>query len=126
MINTIFALIVVFQLKHYVCDYLLQTKYMLGKFKLKGWFLPLLSHCSFHAVATLIIVKFFGGSNEVALYVAVFDLIAHFFMDWVKVENSRDMSHSNPKYWYILGFDQMFHHLTHYVIIYILIMHNLK
>lgn len=42
--KTLFILLILFQIKHFVADYLLQGEYMLGKFK-PGWsFLkPLLS-----------------------------------------------------------------------------------
>ncbi len=85
MIFTIFALLVVYQLKHFVADYPLQGRYMLGKFK-PGWefVLPLLAHVGVHAAGTLGIALAFGVSAPRALLLALFDAGVHFTMDRIK------------------------------------------
>jgi hypothetical protein len=85
MILKIFILLVVYQLKHFIADYPLQGKYMLGKFK-AGWdfLLPLSLHCLVHAVFTFLISIWIAP-----IAVAVFDFIVHFIMDRIK---------ASPKY----------------------------
>lgn len=79
----IWLLLVLFQIKHFVCDYPLQNQYMLGKFKAGlGWILPLLAHTGVHAVATALIAL--CVKPEIALQLALFDMVVHFIMDRIK------------------------------------------
>lgn len=134
MVTTIFVLLVVFQLKHFLADYPLQTRYMLGKFKPGlGYVLPLFLHASVHAAFTFLICWTFS-SFWFAVVAAVFDHTVHFLMDRLKASPSLLGKHKpltakeypcaseegkrgNKYFWWSLGFDQGVHHLTHYVII---------
>lgn len=136
--NKIFLLLVIYQFKHFIADYPLQGKYMLKKFLPDwGFFLPLLAHTMVHAVMTLVIALFFV-SPGMAISLALFDMVIHFIMDRIKagpkylgrfkaltakeyMESSPEQKKSNVLFWYSLGLDQMVHHLTHYVIIYMLV-----
>ncbi len=95
MILTIFLLLVTFQFKHILADYLLQTPYMLQKFKASGWTAPLSAHAGVHAGATAIITGVFLALTGVAaplsalsigaaLMLASFDFAVHFTMDRIK------------------------------------------
>lgn len=150
MLTTVFLLLIVYQLKHFVADYPLQTSYMLGKFK-PGWgyLKPLLAHVAVHGFGTLLIAAAFGATARLALGLAVFDATIHFIMDrikaaphimgrWKMLSGKEMMSilsyrdtigldkysaelRGNRLFWWALGFDQMVHHLTHYAIIYVLV-----
>ncbi len=87
MLTQIFVLLLVYQLKHFLADYPLQGKYMLGKFK-PGWdFLgPLLAHVGVHGVSTLVICLVV---NPLLWWLSLVDLAAHFTMDRIK---------ASPKY----------------------------
>src|SRR4051812_19997771 len=72
-----------YQVKHFVADYPLQGRYMLGKFREDwGFFFPLLAHVSVHAAGTFAITWAFGVRRAVGL--ALFDGTVHFFMDRAK------------------------------------------
>lgn len=118
---TVFLLLILFQVKHFVADYPLQTRYMLGKFNDTGWVLPLTAHCSVHAVMTAVIAIFFV-SPLAALILAILDFSLHFAMDRIKASPKMlgRFTNTDPRFWWSLGFDQMFHHLTHYMIIYLI------
>ena len=169
----IFLLLCVYQLKHFLADYLLQGKYMLGKFK-PGWdFLgPLTAHVGVHGLMTFgicgVFWLFFAQGmlfDDQALYaagVALLDVSVHFVMDRIKaspkymgrwkpltgpqwleakktvveltstlypnfwqgphgdnlLDQARAKLRGNRLFWWVLGFDQMVHHLTHYACIY--------
>lgn len=127
-LDFIFRILIAFQIKHFVADYPLQGKYMLGKFK-PGWdFLgPLLSHCLVHAYLTFVIVWSCPGELftwQFALQMAVLDFVIHFIMDRIKagpkyLGRFKDMY--DKKFWWSLGLDQMVHHLTHYLIVYLIL-----
>lgn len=114
---TFFMLAIVFQFKHLLADYFWQGKYMLGKFKEKGWQLPLGAHCGVHAVMTFIIVCSVSLNPLLAIGLAAFDFITHFIIDKAKVESSRGLTPQDPKFWHHLGCDQTLHHIIHYFII---------
>ena len=92
--TALFVLLVVYQLKHFLADYIFQGEYMLGKFK-PGWTFvgPLLAHVAVHGAMTLLIavtsVIFMGATDAYfvltrALAIAGLDVIVHFFMDRIK------------------------------------------
>ena len=135
-VTQVFTLLVVFQIKHFVCDFPLQTPYMLGKFKERGWLMPLAAHSGVHAFATFLICGFWNWS--VALALALVDFAVHFTMDRVKASpnmlgkfkalaasefySATPLGKRHNKYfWWSLGLDQSVHHLTHYAIIALLV-----
>ena len=122
-VTLIFVLLIIYQIKHFLCDYLWQGPYMLGKFKDRGWVLPLLAHSSVHALATFLIVFVFTQALLLSIGLALFDLVIHFTMDRIKA--SPDLlgryGIKEKQFWWSLGLDQMVHHLTHYAIIAIIL-----
>lgn len=143
----IWILLVAFQLKHWLADYPLQRPWMLGKFK-PGWsfVLPLAAHCAVHAVITYGIATVYALHHPSAAWVplalAGFDFVMHFTMDRIKaspklmgrwkpltaieygvaVKNKDKVRlRGNVLFWWALGIDQGFHHLTHYAIIAVLL-----
>lgn len=79
----LFILLVLYQIKHFLCDFPLQTPYMLGKFKkYPDFIMPLLAHAAVHGLATLLIALVF--KPEMALFLAGFDMCWHFGIDRVK------------------------------------------
>lgn len=120
-IKLIFILLIMFQLKHFICDYLLQNRYMLGKAGKDNWFKPLLAHSSVHSLGTLIIVSFLN--IKLAFILALLDLILHFIVDRIKASPYmlNRWSIDKPYFWWALGLDQMIHHLFNYIFIFIII-----
>lgn len=132
MTTYVLGLLFIFQLKHFVADYPLQNKYMLGKFKADWSFLgPLTAHCLVHAYLTFIISLWvfhkMTGWEAVctSLGIAFFDFSVHFVMDRIKAGPrylGRFNDATKPFFWWSLGFDQMVHHLIHYLIIFALLL----
>lgn len=92
IVVSIFMLLVVYQLKHFVADFPLQREFMLGKFK-DGydWILPLLAHVAVHGAFTLLIVVGFLWSQYRPLdyggliwRLPLIDMSVHFTMDRIK------------------------------------------
>lgn len=94
-VGILFALLVVYQLKHFLADYVLQGRYMLGKFQ-PGWEFvgPLLAHVGVHALFSYTISLFtfrlvlgVPAPTEFfywALLIAGTDASVHFVMDRIK------------------------------------------
>lgn len=126
----LFTLLILFQLKHFICDYPLQTPYMLGKMKATGWVKPLVACATIHALFTFIISMWFiiitlpsVGFILIPTLLALLDFTIHFVVDRLKASPSIGgrFKPDQPYFWWAFGADQMAHHLTHYLIIFILI-----
>lgn len=136
----LFTLLIAFQAKHFVADYPLQRRFMLGKFRDDlGFVLPLLAHVGVHAVGTFLITCWFGVVQ--ALFLALVDAAVHFVMDRVKASKkmlgrfkpltaetaptaTEEQWTQNNYFWWSLGLDQAVHHLTHYGVILWVITHR--
>lgn len=139
----IWVLLLAYQLKHFIADYPLQGKFMLGKFlPYPRFILPLTAHALVHAVFTFLIAVWIV-SPTAAVVLGLIDGAVHFAVDRVKAspelggrfealtkstyadlmakqmpeEDRQKVLKSNTYFWWALGLDQMAHHLTHYAII---------
>jgi len=142
MLVMIFGLLIFFQVKHFLADYLFQVQYeyLLQKFN-PGWdfLLPLAVHAGVHAACTFMIVYLFTQSIQFSFEMAAIDLVIHFFADrlkagpkyfgkWKALTTSEystasvERKRANIYFWWMLGFDQMIHHLTHYAIIFLVML----
>lgn len=120
-INTFFLLLVILQVKHFICDYPLQTPYMLQKASVDKWIKPLLAHSIVHSVGTFLVFAYFNVAY--ALCFAMADLILHFIVDRIKASPNigNRWGIEKPQFWWALGLDQMSHHLINFAFVYILL-----
>lgn len=119
LLIVIFVILASFQMKHLICDYQLQTKYMLGKFNETGWALPLAAHSAVHAGFTVFLVFVITQIFWLAVVMAVFDFVVHFTMDRIKASPKLLGRYKidDKRFWVALGVDQAVHHMTHYTIL---------
>jgi hypothetical protein len=90
-ITLTFVLLAIYQLKHYLADFPLQTPWMLGKFNEKGWVKPLAAHAGVHACFTGFICSIYFALLDTSpkhlllvFGLALFDFATHFTMDRIK------------------------------------------
>ena len=116
-IETIFLLLLAFQVKHFIADYPLQFPYMYeNKGKLSGWVKPLRDHALVHATFTFFMTVGFVGIS-MALALSAFDFITHFLTDRWKAKAGGNCNES-ASFWINLGIDQMIHHTVGIITIY--------
>ena len=131
-ISVLIYLLVAFQVKHWFCDYPLQNQYMLRKSASLAdeWVLPLMLHSSVHAVGTFVVIFLVLVTDtavrltlQECLLMAGVDGVVHFCIDRVKASPKIGgrFKPNQPQFWWALGADQMSHHLTHYVFIYVVL-----
>jgi len=77
-------LFLVFLVKHHLCDFTFQTRYMLGKFKAKGWFWPLTYHAFVHMIGTMLIAWIVTRDFEMTCACGRWDFLIHFVVDRIK------------------------------------------
>lgn len=84
--TAVFTLMVIFQFKHLLADYVLQAPaFFIGKFKTDwGFVWPLTVHVLIHAAFTFSIGMWFGAGPGKAAVLALMDASIHFAMDRAK------------------------------------------
>ena len=119
---SLFVLLAIYQFKHFIADFILQNNYMLKKIR-PGWdfILPLALHCLLHAGLTLVICLFYRPS---VWWLALVDFGVHFATDRIR-SGPRYLGRYNDVhqtlFWWILGLDQLIHHLTHLWIVWMIV-----
>ena len=106
-------------IKHFICDFPLQANPWM--YRNKGTYMHPggIAHASIHALGTLLVLAPFIGSASV-LYAGI-DLLVHYHIDWAKMNVSKryDLQPNNSeRFWILLGFDQLLHHITYFMIVY--------
>ena len=108
-----------FILKHFICDYLLQRKYQYINKHIYGHWGGVL-HAVLHALFTGFIIYFI--SPDATIPCAWFDFMAHYHIDWVKslLNKKYELRPTNDYYWILLGADQTLHFLTYWILLFLL------
>jgi Protein of unknown function (DUF3307) len=106
-------------IKHFICDFPLQANPWM--YRNKGTYMHPggIVHAGIHAIGTLLVLAPFIGSASV-MYASI-DMVVHYHIDWAKMNLSQryDLQPTNSeRFWILLGFDQLLHHTTYFVIIY--------
>ena len=107
-----------FELKHFVCDYILQTRY---QFSNKGFYGHPggILHAGLHGLASIPALLVFTRSPATIGVFVVAEFVVHYHTDWVKEMIDRRMkwTYADAQYWRIFGADQLVHQLTYLIII---------
>ncbi len=113
----VLAVLVVLELKHFICDYPLQTAYELrnkGKYGHLGGILHAATHAAGTAVSFLIVppTLLLGAALLAA------DFLVHYHIDWSKEQILRRLrlTAADAGFWWGIGADQLLHHLTYLAI----------
>lgn len=116
MTLTVFLLLALFGIKHFIADFLTQYDYMIrdkGTYGAAGG----LHHAATHACWTFLILIPFVTSADQLLLLPLFDFTAHYHIDWVKQQLNRGLTTADRMFWVWLGLDQALHYLTYILII---------
>jgi Protein of unknown function (DUF3307) len=117
--NTAFLPLFWLFVKHFICDFPLQANPWM--YRNKGDYLHPggIAHAAIHGLGTLLVLAPFIGSLSMLL--AAFDMVVHYHIDWAKMNLAKhyDLQPDNSeRFWILLGFDQLLHHLTYFMIVY--------
>ena len=106
--TSILLLALGFAVKHFIFDFLWQTKDEVenkGKYgNPKGAL-----HSLKHALGTLLVLFYF---TPLYYLLAILDGLIHYHIDWVKM-NYGEQDHAKSQFWRDLGLDQLAHTLTY-------------
>lgn len=106
------GMLILFQLKHWVIDFIMQTDAQVKGKAIYGD-LTGISHSFEHALGTgLVLLIFIKEYPILLLFVSILDGLLHYHIDWAKMNwGNRDIT--NPKFWNHLGLDQMAHQICY-------------
>ena len=103
-------------MKHWICDFVLQTQYQLRFKRIYGHPGGLL-HAAIHAVATGGILSLFPVSWAFVGLAMLGEFVFHYHVDWLKEQAvNRIEAPAGAGFWALFGFDQLLHQLTYVAI----------
>jgi hypothetical protein len=116
MTATVFILLALFGIKHFIADFLMQYDYMLrekGIYGATGG----IHHALVHASFTFLILVFFCNNANTIIGLAFLDFAIHYHVDFIKQQLNRGLTPKDRNFWIWLGADQALHYLTYVGII---------
>jgi ascorbate-specific PTS system EIIC-type component UlaA len=111
-----------FQIKHFACDFALQTQ---RQIQAKGNYGQLagMEHSGLHAIASLPALLILSNSPITIAIVMISEFLVHYHVDWSKarIDKTYRWSDTSAPYWIVFGLDQLIHQMTYLVIVFVLI-----
>ena len=125
MTDPFWALIAVFsilEVKHFICDYPLQSLYQLqnkGTYGHPGGIL----HSGLQALFTLPAFLLVTPTLWLGTAIIVGEFLIHYHCDWLKsqINDRYNLQPNQREFWWAIGADQLVHHLTYVVVAAILV-----
>jgi uncharacterized protein DUF3307 len=118
-VQMILLAMVVFQIKHFVFDFVLQPYRLVVK---KGIYLhPAgLLHAGGHMLGSIPAMLILTRAPLPITVLALGEFVLHYHADWMKarVDGKLGLNHRHTLYWAIFGADQLIHQLTYVGMIY--------
>ena len=113
-IQLVLAAVAVLEIKHFVCDFVIQTSYQAQNKGIYGHPGGIV-HAGLQAIAGALVFLVITPPLAVALAIVIGEFVLHYHIDWTKEQVLKRMhwQHPAPQYWWTLGFDQLLHHLTY-------------
>jgi len=126
MVNLILLVFLLFFVKHFLADFVLQSQYMAVHKHIyrhpAGWY-----HAAIHGCATLWVLLLWAHATGADIGVGMtllplVETVLHHAIDWGKmnIERRYGLSVDDHAFWVLIGFDQMLHMLTYMAIIWVI------
>ena len=111
--------------KHFICDFLIQTKYQYSNKHILGHLGGIL-HALIHVIGTCVVGWLIVPKLLIPYLVtlSMFEGIIHYFTDWAKMNINIHFGwkcNTNEEFWWLTGFDQWIHGMCYIVILLFLI-----
>ena len=106
--------LLIFQFKHFIADFVLQTRYQFSNKGIYGHPGGIL-HAGIHAVGSIPALLVFTQAPAIIGMLILVEFIIHYHTDWTKEQIDRRMkwTYQNTGYWIVFGGDQLVHQLTY-------------
>lgn len=113
--------LVLFEVKHFLCDFVLQTTYLYRNKGIYGHPAGFI-HAGLHAVGSLPAMLLIGGAPGLIAVMMAGEFLVHYHVDWLKlyIDKRCRLRIDRGSYWIIFGLDQLLHQATYIVILAVL------
>lgn len=116
-VQVILLVLLILQVKHYICDFVVQSDYQYankGKYGHPGG----LIHAGLHALGTLAAFLVITPSPAVGAAIVVGEFLTHYHVDWTKQQliGRRRWKFPQAEFWWTFGADQVVHQCTYLAI----------
>jgi len=107
------------QLKHFLCDFVLQSEYQVRTKGIYGHFGGFI-HSGLHILGTIPALLILGAGVQTIAIVLVVEFAIHYHTDWSKsaVDKAYHWGFDDQRHWIVFGLDQLVHQLTYLGIVY--------
>ena len=113
---TVFTLLALFGIKHFIADFVMQYDYMTRD---KAIYLAEggLHHAGVHAGFTFLILMIFFPDPKGIIALTLADFVLHYHIDYFKQQLIQGLNPADHMFWVWFGGDQALHYLTYIGII---------
>jgi len=107
-----------FEVKHFVCDFVLQTAYLYRNKGIYGHPAGFI-HAGLHALGSLPAILLIGGAPGLIAVLLVGEFLVHYHVDWLKlyIDHRYRLRIDRSAYWIVFGLDQLLHQATYIVML---------
>lgn len=111
-----------FQAKHFLCDFVLQTAYLYRNKGIYGHPAGFI-HAGLHALGSLPAILLLSRAGGLVVLLVATEFVIHYHVDWLKiyVDKRFRLTVQSRAYWIVFGVDQLIHQLTYTVFLAILV-----
>ncbi len=113
---------VAFELKHFVCDFVLQTSYQYRNKGIYGHAGGLI-HAGLHLLGSIPALLILTSHPVPIMLMLAAEFVIHYHADWAKqqIDERLKLTIDMLPYWIIFGLDQLVHQLTYVGMIYVVL-----
>ena len=106
--------LVVFEVKHFICDFVLQTAYLYRNKGIYGHRAGFI-HAGLHAAGSLPAVLLLSRDPSLIAAILAVEFLIHYHVDWLKlhIDKRFGLTMQQSSYWMVFGADQLIHQLTY-------------
>jgi hypothetical protein len=113
-VQLLLAALVVLQIKHFICDFVIQTPY---QFQNKGIYGHPggIIHAGLHAATGALVFLVIAPPLWIAIGIVAAEFVLHYHIDWLKewTVKRRQWKFPNAEFWWTFGLDQFLHQITY-------------
>jgi hypothetical protein len=121
-VEYILFLMVLFQVKHLLADFILQSGWMVRTKGIYGHWGGI-CHSGLHALLSAIVLLFTPLDPAMLAMIVFGEFIVHYHLDWFKDRETKKYGYTatHKGFWTLAGLDQFAHHLTYIAILMIVL-----
>jgi hypothetical protein len=114
----LFWSLVLFEVKHFVCDFVLQTAYQYRNKGIYGHPAGFV-HAGLHAAGSLPAVLIMTETLWLIAAILAAEFAVHYHVDWLKeqINKRHALTFNDARYWSVFGADQLIHQMSYVVIL---------